>query len=244
MTTSQKAFNYDSIADTYAGHIDEAPYNALYERPAMFEVMPGVAGTRILDAGCGGGWYSEQLLHRGADVDAIDASAAMVDHAKKRLAEQLSSGGEGRLSIQHADLTNELPFDDARFDGVVSPLVMHYIADWRPTLREFRRVLKAGGWLLFSTHHPATEMVRFAPKNYFQVEHVTDTWKWLGEVEFYRRPLTEISSSLTDAGFVIERLVEPVPTDEFRIAKPESYAELMRQPEFLIVLARPYAQVP
>ena len=240
MTISEERFSYDSIADTYAAQIDEAPYNAFYERPAMFGVMPGVAGSRILDAGCGGGWYAEQLLRRGADVDAVDGSAAMVEHARKRLAAQISNGGEGRLSIQQADLMNPLPFDDQRFDGIVSPLVLHYIADWRPALREMRRVLKPDGWLLFSTHHPATEMVRFAPPDYFKVEHVVDTWKWLGKVEFYRRPLTEISASLSDAGFVIERLVEPVPTDEFRHVNPESYAAVMSQPEFLIVLARPW----
>jgi SAM-dependent methyltransferase len=239
MTSDEKKFSYDSIGDTYAGRIDEAPHNALYERPAMFGVMPGVAGARILDAGCGNGWYAEQLLQRRADVDAIDASAVMIEHARTRLSAQLRDKEAGRLSIQHADLMNPLPFDDARFDGVVSPLVLHYIADWRPTLREFRRVLKDNGWLLFSTHHPAAEMVRFAPENYFEVEHVVDTWKWLGNVEFYRRPLTEISTSLTDAGFVIERLVEPIPTEEFRAVKPDSYADLMRQPEFLIVLARP-----
>ena len=242
MTSKKEHFNYDSIADTYAGHVDDAPYNALYERPAMFGVMPGVERARILDAGCGGGWYAEQLLHRGADVDAIDGSAAMVEHARARLASQVTEGAEGRLSIQHADLTNQLPFGDARFDGIVCPLVMHYIADWRPTLREFHRVLKPGAWLLLSTHHPAAEMVRLAPKNYFEVEHVIDTWEWLGQVEFYRRPLTEISASLSDAGFVIDRLVEPVPTEEFRAVNPDSYRDLMRQPEFLIVLARPRTQ--
>jgi 2-polyprenyl-3-methyl-5-hydroxy-6-metoxy-1,4-benzoquinol methylase len=119
--TSPERFNYDSIADTYAARVDEAPYNAFYERPAMLGLMPGVAGTRILDAGCGGGWYSEQLLRRGADVDAIDGSATMVQHARARLASQLTDGGEGRLSIQYADLTNRLPFSDARFDGIISP---------------------------------------------------------------------------------------------------------------------------
>ena len=241
MTPPEERFNYDSIADTYAGKIDEAPHNAFYERPAMLGIMPSVAGERILDAGCGNGWYAEQLLSRGADVDAIDASAVMVEHARTRLAGQLTEGGGGRLSVQHADLMNPLPFASARFGGIVCPLVMHYIADWRPTFREFRRVLKDDGWLLFSTHHPATEMVRYAPENYFKVEHVVDTWKWLGKVEFYRRPLTEISSSLADSGFFIDRLLEPIPTAEFRAVKPDSYAELMRQPEFLIVLARPAA---
>lgn len=238
MKSGPKKFSYDSVADTYAGKIDEAPYNAEYERPAMFGVMPGVEGTRLLDAGCGGGWYAEQLLKKGADVDAVDGSAAMVEHARTRLADKVTDDPKGRLTIRHADLAEPLPFDGDRFDGVVSPLVLHYIADWRPTLREFARVLKPGGWLLFSTHHPAAEMVRLAPNDYFRVEHVVETWPWLGEVEFYRRPLTEISWSLSDAGFVIERLVEPVPTDEFRRLKPETYVDLMRQPEFLIVLAR------
>ena len=243
MSSEPPKFNYDSIADTYAGGVDDAPYNAHYERPAMFGVMPGVEGTRLLDAGCGNGWYAEQLLKRGANVDAIDGSAGMVEHARGRLANQVTNDPHGRLTIQHADLVDPLPFDDDRFDGVVSPLVLHYIADWRPTLSEFARVLKSGGWLLFSTHHPATEMVRIAPKDYFKVEHVIETWPWLGQVEFYRRPLTEISSSLSDAGFVIERMVEPVPTEEFRRLKPELFADLMMQPEFLIVLARATKQI-
>jgi SAM-dependent methyltransferase len=239
MTPKEERFNYDSIADAYAGRIDEAPHNALYERPAMLGIMPDVAGLRILDAGCGNGWYAERLLDLGAEVDAIDGSAVMVQHARTRLADRLAKDGAGRLTVRHADLMDPLPFESERFGGIVCPLVMHYIADWRPTLREFRRVLKNDGWLLFSTHHPATEMARYAPENYFKVEHVVDTWKWLGNVEFYRRPLTEISSSLTDGGFYIDRLVEPIPTEEFRAVKPESFADLMRQPEFLIVLARP-----
>lgn len=239
MTSKDERFNYDSIADTYAGRIDEAPYNAFYERPAMLGVMPDVAGLQMLDAGCGNGWYTEQLLDRGAAVDAIDGSAAMVEHARARLSRRSTEGAGKLRSIRHADLMEPLQFDSHRFDGIISPLVLHYIADWRPTLSEFRRVLKDNGWLLFSTHHPATEMVRFAPDDYFKVEHKVDRWDWLGDVEFYRRPLTEISSSLADAGFVIEKLIEPVPTEAFRRAKPESYEQLMRQPEFLIVLARP-----
>ncbi len=239
MSDDKTGFNYDSIADAYADKIDNAPFNAYYERPAMFGAMPGVAGARILDAGCGGGWYAEQLLHRGADVDAVDGSEAMVEHARARLSAQVSEGGDGRLSIQHADLAQPLPFADARFDGIVSPLVLHYIADWRPTMREFRRVLKPDGWLLFSTHHPGTETMRFAPDNYFAVEHIVETWEWLGQVEFFRRPLTEISETLFEAGFVIAKLLEPIPTEDFRAAKPDAYSEAMRWPSFLIVLARP-----
>src|SRR5678816_1316326 len=79
--------SYDTIAAASAANVDSAPYNALYERPAMLALLPDVKDKRILDAGCGSGWYAEQLLKRGAIVSAIDASAAMVDHARARLAQ-------------------------------------------------------------------------------------------------------------------------------------------------------------
>ena len=78
-------FNYDSIAADYASGVDRAPYNALYERPAMMGLLPDVSGLRVLDAGCGSGWYAEQLLDRGAKVDAFDASESMVEYARRRL---------------------------------------------------------------------------------------------------------------------------------------------------------------
>ena len=79
-------FNYDEIAADYAAKVDSAPYNALYERPAMMALLPDLEGKRILDAGCGSGWYAEQLIERGAIVAGVDASHEMVERAKARLA--------------------------------------------------------------------------------------------------------------------------------------------------------------
>ena len=78
------AFSYDAVADAYAAGVDSAPYNALYERPAMLDLLPPLPGTRVLDAGCGPGWYAAELASRGALVTAIDASAAMIGHARER----------------------------------------------------------------------------------------------------------------------------------------------------------------
>jgi SAM-dependent methyltransferase len=236
VTAKESAFNYDSIAPDYAAFVDSAPYNALYERPAMLSLLPNVEGAHILDAGCGSGWYATQLLERGAIVDGIDASEAMVNYARARLKD---IAAEDRVTLQVGDLEARLPFDDGVFDGIVCPLVLHYIKDWRPTLKEMRRVLKANGWLLFSTHHPAADAVLFETRDYFATEHVVDHWEWVGRVEFFRRSLTEIVASVNDGGFVIEKLVEPVPTEEFRIKKPDSWARLMNRPEFLIILAKP-----
>lgn len=235
--STDNGFSYDAIADTYASKVDAAPYNALYERPAMMALLPPIEGARIFDAGCGSGWYAQQLLDRGAIVDGVDASASMVEYARRRLLKGASAEIRNRMRLQVADLAESLPFDNEMFDGVMSPLVLHYMRDWRPALREMRRILKPSGWLLFSTHHPAADAALFATTNYQATEHVVDHWDWLGDVEFYRRSLAEIVMSVIESGFTIERLVEPAPSEEFRAAKPRGYDELMRQPAFLIIRA-------
>jgi len=235
MNRRQSQFNYDSIAADYAARVEAAPYNAHYERPAMLSLLPDLEGSRILDAGCGSGWYALQLLARGATVDAIDASPEMVGHARRRFSAEAQ---QARLTVQVADLAGHLPFDDATFDGAISALVMHYMRDWRPALQEIRRVLKPGGWLQFSTHHPTADAVHFDTKSYFVTEHVVDHWDWVGAVEFYRRSLTEIFASIADSGFTVVSVVEPVPTSEFRALKPDAYDRLMRQPEFIIFVLR------
>lgn len=227
-------FNYDLIAAQYAEKVDSAPYNALYERPAMLGLLPPLEGLRILDAGCGSGWYAERLIERGAILDAVDASGAMVDHARKRL-EKTGLDAKSNATLRVADLADPLPFEDNIFDGIVSPLVMHYMRDWRPALKQMRRVLKPEGWLQLSTHHPAADAERFQTRNYFATEHIVDEWDWVGKVEFFRRSLTEIVASIVESGFVIDKIVEPIPTREFKAEKPDAWERLMNQPEFLIV---------
>jgi SAM-dependent methyltransferase len=230
-------FSYDEIADRYAAGVDTAPYNALYERPAMLNMLPPVDGLRVLDAGCGSGLYCELLLDRGARVTGVDESAGMLAHARRRLA--------GRnVELHQADLRRPLPFADGSFHAIVSALVMHYLRDWSTTLAEFRRVLRPDGWLLFSTGHPAADVVHYKPARYQEVEPLEDVMKWAGRVRFYRRPMSRIVNDLVEAGFAIERMEEPEPTDAFRDAKPDAYARILRQPEFLFIRARPWTRAP
>jgi SAM-dependent methyltransferase len=245
MPESEPRFTYDEIAEAYASGVDNAPYNAFYERPATLALVPDVAGAYILDAGCGSGFYTEELIKRGARVSAIDGSPGMVKHAELRLAEigaldnVSAPPAPGRATVRTADLAQPLDFlEDSSVDGILSALVLHYLRDWTSTLAEFRRVLKPSGWLLLSTHHPATEAARFDVANYFEIERLEDYWSWVGTVRFYRRPLSAIIGALTDAEFLIDRVAEPRPTDWFREEKPEAYARLLKHPEFLMVRAR------
>ncbi|HEX8903826.1 MAG TPA: class I SAM-dependent methyltransferase [Longimicrobiaceae bacterium] len=222
---------YQDIADRYAAEVDTRPLNAFYERPAVLSLLPPLAGTRVLDAGCGPGWYTEHLVARGADVTAFDAAPRFVELTRARVG--------NRARVLRADLARPLDFAaDAAFDLVLSPLALHYVHDWDALLRELARVLRPGGLLVFSTHHPSMTWQLFRTPDYFATEPLESAWDAVGKVSFYRRPLTAITEALAGAGFVIERLIEPQPTEAFRRASPEEYERLMKTPWYLVVRAR------
>ena len=222
--------SYESKAHQYAAVVDSRPWNAYYERPAVLSLLPALEDRSVLDAGCGSGWYAEYLLNHGAKVVAFDFNADFVNLTSRRV---------GALArVLQADLAEPLDFaGEAEFDLVICPLVLHYLKDWQPALREFHRVLKSCGVLVFSTHHPFQDWQYFKTQDYFAVDLLEDEWD-IGRISFYRRPLTAMSQDLASSGFDIERILEPQPTEEFKSANPKAYEHHMKHPLFLVVRAR------
>ncbi|WP_410767463.1 class I SAM-dependent methyltransferase [Haloferax sp. DFSO60] len=228
---------YDKLAQTYEAQEDD-PYCTDLEFPAMTELIPDIAGKRILDAGCGHGRYAEWLVEQGADVVAVDQNAKMLEQARRRIGD--------RAEIHRGDITQPLEFaDGSDFDGVVCGLALHYIEDWREAFTEFARVLRPGGFLVFSAQHPVDEYIAFDAENYFEIEQEVMTWLASGEevdVPFYRRPFSEVINPLIETGFKLDELVEPKPTEAFKEKKPESYEKRLKYPTFLCVRAAKFEQ--
>jgi SAM-dependent methyltransferase len=203
--------------------------NAAYERPAVQALLGDVRGRDVLDAGCAAGEHAAWLVERGARVVALDASAAMVELARTRL------GTAAR--VLQADLALALPFEDAAFDVVLSSLTLHYLEAWAPPLREFARVLRPGGRLVLSTHHPLSTPAEQL-ENYHAVQLVEETWHAFGEparMRFYHRPLARIVADVLGSGFIVRGLIEPQPMPEAEARDPVLAARFRREPGFLIV---------
>ena len=207
--------SFETFAHRYASLAPTKPHNAYYERPATLSLLPEVEGRRVLDAGCGPGHYTRELLARGAEVVAVDVTPEMVELARAEVGD--------RAVVLRADLAEPLDFAaDGEFALVVAPLVLDSIGDWRPVFREFSRVLEPGGHLVFSCGHPMSDHRLVRRKvdpgsDYFRTEYFAMEWTGFGEpkptIHSYRRSLGETLNPVIEAGFVLERLVEPRPTE-------------------------------
>ena len=227
---------YEKLADAYARMVDTKPHNAYLEMPATLSLLPDVRGIRTLDAGCGTGRYTEWLVEHGAEVTGFDASPEMLAHAIERVG--------GRADLRLHDLNEPLDFlDDGSVDLVLATLVLDYIEDWRPVFAEFMRVLRGDGALVFSAGHPTLDYIlKEGGSDYFEVERVEMWWKGFGErvlMPSYRRPLQDITDSLRETGFTIDRLVESRPTQEYKESDPEGYEKVSRRPSFICIRAKP-----
>jgi SAM-dependent methyltransferase len=154
----------------------------------------------------------------------------MVDLARRRVDDAIEL---------HVHAVDE-PFDwvvDESIDIVLCALALHYLNDRPGFLAEAFRMLRPGGSLVISTHHPTADWCRLGG-SYFDVDTVTETWSRGWEITTWRMPLSRLTEEFAAAGFVIERLLEPAPQPEMARTHPEAFERLSSEPGFILFRLR------
>jgi SAM-dependent methyltransferase len=211
------------------------------EWPALRAMLPGVRGLRIVDLGCGFGWFCRWARENGA------AEVLGIDLSEKMLARARSETSDTAIAYVQADLAT-LVLEKGRFDLAYSSLAIHYLEDAARFFAEVYTALVPGGHFVFSTEHPifmaprnagwsrdAEERPTWALDSYFSEGARTTEWFTPGVVKYHRTIGTTLNAVI-GAGFIVRRVEEFVPTSEQIAAQPELIVERER-PMFLLVAA-------
>jgi thioesterase domain-containing protein/protein-L-isoaspartate O-methyltransferase len=115
--------------------------------PQMEALLGPLARRRILDVGCGNGWFSLRMAEKGACVLGVDISKTLIERARSRATQ--------RATFQIVDATSHSALaalaGDGPFDGVVSMMALMDIDPVEPLFESLRALLRPGGRLVFST---------------------------------------------------------------------------------------------
>ena len=213
--------------------------NGAPEWPAIKKMLPDLKGLRVIDLGCGYGWFCRSAREQGAaEVMGLDLSQKMLNKAK-------SMTHDEAISYRLANLES-LELAENSYDLAYSSLALHYIVNLPQLLNTIYNSLVSGGYLVFSAEHPIFTAPKHQgwivdaqgqkswPVNSYQAEGQRIT-HWLAEgVVKQHRMLGTYINLLIDQGFTISHLEEWGPTPQQIVDTPALDEEKERPMIFLL----------
>ena len=211
----------------------------------MLGVLGDVSGKNVIDIGCGEGRFCRMLSERGATVTGVDLTEALIERARVL--------GSDKETYLLGDAENLEGVDDDAFDLAVSYIVLVDLLDYHRSIREAYRVLRPGGRFVVCNVHPmrtaSINNAGWIRDNSRKLFYPLDNYTEEGPREFImlastsivnmHRTLSSYVSAFLDAGFVLEALHEPIPTEE-QLAEYPEFDDEPRVPNFVIyVLKKP-----
>jgi SAM-dependent methyltransferase len=239
---------WDLAADVYVANQDSGGdvYRQEFFGPQQVAVCGDVSGRRLLDVGCGSGYFAREMARGGARVTGIDISGRMIEHARRHEADEPLGidyvvGDAGALGAT---------FAPGSFDVVTSCMAIQDMPDIPGVLRGVREVLRPGGRFIPSITHPCSdtpfrEWERDAEggKRWLCIDRYFERgkleYRWPAPGEEFTTPA--VHATLEDwfgwilgAGFELRALLEPRPTDEAIRVHPR-LRDAARIPYYLIL---------
>lgn len=243
---------WENNAEAFSSLIDGegTPHHRKILNPCVEKLLGDVKDKKLLDAGCGEGYLARYYAKKGADVTAIDLSQRLIGAS-----EQLTDNEDITVDYRVDNVCYIESVPNAEFDIILSNLVLLNIPCLDDAIKEFHRVLKVGGVLVFSIVHPAfnfygpgswqmgernpktkrREGIYFKVDRYFEEKEYERYWKtkqgdrFPEPISFFHRTFSTYLNTLISTGFKLLVLEEPQPIDD------DSFFERERRIPFFAV---------
>ncbi len=219
----------------------ETNANNLFEKPALFSLLPDLHGKTILDLGCGYGEHCMHYVQNGAD------KVIGVDISEKMLAVARTDYADPSITYIHMPMEDILKLGGT-YDIIVSSLAVHYIEDFKTLIQDIYELLNEEGIFVFSQENPINTCFStgerwtkdengnklYANLSDYGIEGKRKSAWFIDGVEKYHRTFSTIINTLTETGFRIVKMIEPLPTKELLTRYP-AYKDLYHRPDFLLL---------
>jgi len=213
-------------------------YSEYLNGPALKQMIGNVEGKKVLDIGCGEGYFSRFFARAGAEVTGIDISEGLIRGA-------VEEEERNPLGVKYfvADAANLNMLESESFDVAFCYMALMDIQDYEGVMSEASRILKTGGRFVVLMEHPcftafrvldgkvvsgwethtredgSKEHLYYWIDDYFRRHSYTFEWKHdrlpsSFVTTGFHRTLSDYVNALTKHGLVITRFDEPQPMEE------------------------------
>ncbi len=247
-----KHTGWDSVAGEYGESFikNDGSYHSTILLPNLLRVVDAKSGKKILEVGCGDGFFAGEFANTGASVEGSDIAAPMINEAKKKHPHM-------RWYVASAD---NLSFaKNGLYDSVVVVLALQNIENLSGAIKEASRVLVRGGEFVFVLNHPAFRIPKKSSWGFDEAESVQyrrldaylsesteeidmDPSKTVGKrttVSFHR-PLQVYIKALTKNGFAVTGFEEWISNKKSQSGPRQKAEDTARKefPLFLMIKAK------
>jgi ubiquinone/menaquinone biosynthesis C-methylase UbiE len=238
---------WDEAADAYAEaqRSGRDHYRYAFFGPAQVEMCGEVRDLRVLDLGCGSGYFAREMAARGAHVIGVDISPNMIDQARQE--ESIRPLGIEYRVLDAASVGDR--FQANSFDLVTSCLALQDMPEIPRVIAATHGLLSSNGRLVASISHPCTnpphrEWARkpdggkawLCIDRYFESGAFEDDWiRWSYPfaIPYAHATLTEWFGWFREAGFALRGFLEPRPTEAALLTNPD-LSDAARVPYYVL----------
>ncbi|MDP8171329.1 class I SAM-dependent methyltransferase [Pasteurella skyensis] len=223
--------------------------NEIIEKPTMFSLLLNLKNKRILDLGCGTEEHLYYYLQQGAEyVSGLDLSQSMLNQAAQNFAKNRINPTAYSLHCLPMEELDKI--QESNFDIITSSFAFHYIEDFSALLLNIKEKLTPKGILIFSQEHPIVTAhkngERWEKNNKkqqiaYRLNHYRDEGErernWFKQpFKTYHRTMATILNQLIITGFEIEKIEEPMLTEQPQWHN--EFKDLLHRPPLLFIKAR------
>jgi SAM-dependent methyltransferase len=237
-TLAEISTEWDAIASTRYHQIKsgaDISYNSIIA-PTLISLAAKYRPKRILDAGCGIGFFTDRLSALSNDVTGVDPSKHSIE---------LARAVAPNAKLIHSSLEQFALESSRKFDLITANMVLMDVLQLPFFLKGCSTLLEKGGHLVFSITHPWfwPEYYGFSEQSWFQYEseliiespfRISSDQAGSEISTQVHRSLSIYIASLQTAGFLLAELLEPVPPKD----TDPIYLSRWKNPRYLFCAAR------